>query len=139
MQENRKVVVVADDNVNNRKLVSMLLQEHGYTVVQTVSGADCLSLLIRMRPSLIILDIMMPDMDGFETCRRIRHDSNLRQVPILFLTAYPFAENIQKALSVGGNDFIAKPFDIDVLLNRVATLMSAGTRPLSSAAKAARH
>jgi CheY-like chemotaxis protein len=77
-------------------------------------------------------------MDGFETCRRIRRESGLRHVPILFLTAYPFAENIQKALSVGGNDFVAKPFDIDILVSRVAALTAAGARHNPPTPKAAR-
>ncbi|MGH7088306.1 MAG: response regulator, partial [Stellaceae bacterium] len=110
-----KLVMIVDDKENNRKLVRALLGSHGYHVVSAVSGADCLSLLTRLRPNLIILDIMMPEMDGFETCRRIRAETNLRHVPILFLTAYPFAENVQKGLEAGGNDFVAKPYDIDIL------------------------
>jgi DNA-binding response OmpR family regulator len=98
--------------------------ESGYTVFTAINGFDCLSLLGRVRPNLIILDVMMPEMDGIETCRRIRRESGLHKIPILFVTAYPFAENVQKGVSVGGSDFIAKPFDFDVLLSRVASLMA---------------
>jgi len=139
MQEHGKVVVVVDDNAENRKLVSGLLSAYGYIVFAAISGVDCLSLLSRVRPNLIILDIMMPDMDGFETCRRIRSEPGLRHVPILFLTAYPLAENVQKGLSVGGSDFIAKPFEIDVLLSRIAFLTAPGARFAPSSARAARR
>jgi CheY-like chemotaxis protein len=129
-----KLILVVDDKVINQKLVAALLASRGYKVLTASSGAECLGLLRRVRPRLIILDIMMPDMNGFETCRRIRTEAGLRQVPILFLTAYPFADNIQKAMSAGGNDFIAKPFDVDVLWSRVAALVSKPGRLLPASA-----
>jgi CheY-like chemotaxis protein len=135
MPEAGKVVLVVDDKAENRKLMSGLLAGSGYTVLTAMGGLDCLSLLGRVRPNLIILDIMMPDMDGFETCRRIRAEIGFKQVPILFLTAYPFAENVAKGRAVGANDFVAKPFDIDVLRTRVASLIANAARSFAAPAR----
>jgi DNA-binding response OmpR family regulator len=76
-------------------------------------------MLTRVTPRLILLDIQMPEMDGLETCRRIRAIRELAQVPVAFLTASKSAEDVRAGLAAGGNDFIVKPFDIQKLLLRV--------------------
>ena len=138
MQDNGKLVLVVDDKAQNRKLFNGLLSGSGYQVVTAGGGAECLALLAGVRPDLVILDVMMPDMDGFELCRRIRGETGLREMPILFVTAYPFPENLQKALSVGGNDLLAKPFDIDALLLRVASLLAAARHGMAAPVRPAR-
>ena len=82
-------------------------------------GAECLELSNRFIPKLILLDIRMPDMDGFETCRRLRTNPALRHIPVAFLTALKSAADVTTGLAAGGNDFIVKPFDTGKLLERV--------------------
>jgi DNA-binding response OmpR family regulator len=88
----------------------------GYIFFGTTSGPECL--LSRIEPRLILLDVQMPDMDGFETCRHSRKDWRLARVPIAFLTALKRPADVHAGMA-GGNDFILKPFNPDVLLNRV--------------------
>jgi CheY-like chemotaxis protein len=82
-----KTILIVDDLPANRALLTATLSLAGYFVFEATSGAECLHLLERLRPCLILLDVMMPEIDGFETCSRIRQDPELRQIPIAFLTS----------------------------------------------------
>ncbi|HVA12300.1 MAG TPA: response regulator [Stellaceae bacterium] len=114
-----KIVVGVDDAPENLKMLEAAVLAGGYTFVGAASGIKCVSMLTRMVPRLILLDIEMPDIDGFETCRRIRLSPELRHVPVAFLTARRATEDVKQGLAVGGNDFIIKPFDIVKLLERI--------------------
>ncbi|CAN5195733.1 hypothetical protein BH11PSE2_BH11PSE2_09400 [soil metagenome] len=114
-----KTVIGCDDQVENLMILEALIEAHGYTFYGASSGAECLSLALRVDPRLILLDVQMPEMDGFETCRRIRGMFLLRTVPVAFLTARKAPEDVRTGLSAGGNDFIVKPFDPAKLLARV--------------------
>jgi CheY-like chemotaxis protein len=114
-----KIVIGVDDAPENLLLLQSAVKLGGYTFMGARSGAECLSLLHRVVPRLILLDIEMPLMDGFETCRQIRAIPELRHVPIAFLTARKTSEDVKKCLDVGGNDFIIKPFDITRLLEHI--------------------
>ncbi|MEA2754013.1 MAG: hypothetical protein QOJ54_302 [Aliidongia sp.] len=115
-----KIVIGVDDESGNLQMLASLIEAAGFTFMGTSSGAECLTLILRIQPRLILLDIeMVPGMDGFETCRRIRHDVRLKAVPIVFLTARKTGEDVKKCLTAGGNDFIVKPFDPVKLVERV--------------------
>ena len=114
-----KIVLGVDDGPENLFLLQAVIKSGGYAFVAAKSGAECLSLIHRLIPRLILLDIQMPDMDGFETCRRLRANPALRQIPIAFLTASKSAADVTAGLAAGGNDFIVKPFDPAKLLERV--------------------
>lgn len=114
-----KIVLGVDDAAENLFLLQCAMKSGGYTFVGARSGAECLSLLHRVLPTVVLLDIEMPTLDGFETCRQIRTIPNGRHVPIVFLTARKTSEDVKKCLDVGGNDFIIKPFDIAKLLERI--------------------
>jgi CheY-like chemotaxis protein len=114
-----KIVLGVDDAPENLFLLQAAMKSAGYTFIAAKSGRECLSLLSRVTPRLILLDIEMPDLDGFETCRRIRQNRDLRHVPIAFLTARKGPEDVKSGLAAGGNDFILKPFDPMKLLDRV--------------------
>ena len=83
------------------------------------SGSECLSLVMRATPRLVLLDIEMPAMDGFETCRRLRTMDATKHIPVAFLTARKSAEDVKLGVAVGGNDFIVKPFDRAKLVDRI--------------------
>lgn len=114
-----KVVLGVDDQPENIFMLQAVLEADGYTFVGAASGAECLSLATRTAPRLILLDVQMPEMDGFETCRRLRAIWDLRPVPIAFLTARKSSDDVKQGIAAGGNDFILKPFDRERLLARV--------------------
>jgi CheY-like chemotaxis protein len=114
-----KIVVGVDDAPENVRMLQAAVKAGGFTFLGASSGFECLSLLSRVVPSLVLLDIEMPEMDGFETCRRIRMIAQLRSVPVTFLTARNSAEDVRQCLAAGGNDFIVKPFDIAKLIERI--------------------
>ena len=113
------MVIGLDDEPESVTLLRQIVGKAGYTFFGTTSGPECLSLLSRIEPRLILLDVQMPDMDGFETCRHIRKDSRLARVPIAFLTALKRPADVRAGMAAGGNDFILKPFNPAILLGRV--------------------
>jgi len=114
-----KIVMVVDDSWENLLHLQNLVESHGYVCLAVPSGEDCLELVARASPRVIVLDIEMPGMDGFETCRRLRRISSLRRIPIMFLTARKTTEAVRTGIGVGGNDFVVKPPDPAKLLERI--------------------
>ena len=115
-----KIVIGVDDGPENLFLLQSVLKHAGYSFLGLKAGRDCLAVMARVIPRLILLDIEMPELDGFETCRKLREMPELTRVPIAFLTARKTPEDVTHGLQVGGNDFIVKPFDPGKLLERVA-------------------
>lgn len=114
-----KIVIAVDDAPENLALLKAAITAVGYTFLGLESGKECLGLLSRMRPRLVLLDIQMSEMNGIEVCRRIRTQHQWRNVPIAFLTAAKTEEDLRAGMDAGGNDFIIKPFDMEKLLARV--------------------
>ncbi len=112
-------VLVVDDSKVGRALVETVLKAAGATVVPAASAEECLEMLVELRPNVIILDVRMPGMDGFELCSQLRRRTELRSTAILFLSAACSLEERVKGLSVGGDDFIRKPFEGSELVARV--------------------
>jgi len=101
-------VLVVDDEPNIRELVQVALKFYGCAVTTGATGNDALRLAATDRPDLIVLDVMLPDLDGFEVCRRLRASDN--EVPIIFLTARDTTSDTVTGLALGGDDYITKPF-----------------------------
>jgi len=116
------IVVVVDDEEVVARTVERTLQGE-YQVHVAYNGADALKMARRICPSLIILDIIMPGMDGLETCRELRSDPLLESVPILFLTGKGRPEERVEGLEAGADDYLAKPFDVRDLLLRVKAIL----------------
>jgi CheY-like chemotaxis protein len=114
-----KIVLGVDDQPENLQMLEGLIEAQGFTFFGVPSGPEALSLAQRISPRLILLDVQMPGMDGFETCRRLRAIFSLKQVPVAFLTARKAAADVQAGIAAGGNDFIVKPFDPEKLIGRV--------------------
>ncbi|MBU2611609.1 MAG: response regulator [Chloroflexi bacterium] len=108
------ILVVDDENINLR-LVSRLLEMEGYEVVTAQSGEAALHLIEQTRPDLALLDVMMPAMDGYELCRRLRQNPVTAQIPIVMLTALVDENDRLKGIEAGADDCLPKPFDVDVL------------------------
>jgi len=114
-----KIILGVDDQPDNIMILESLIETQGFTFFGVNSGAECLSLAQRVNPRLILLDIQMPELDGFETCRRLRRTPNMATTPVAFLTARKSVEDVRTGIAAGGNDFILKPIDPDKLLARV--------------------
>src|SRR5207244_4417826 len=114
-------ILIIDDAPANIQTLSTILKERGYDINIATDGRQGLELLERIRPDLILLDIMMPEMDGFETCRRIKASATWREIPIVFLTAKTDTGDIVRAFELGAVDYVAKPFNAHELLARVNT------------------
>jgi putative two-component system response regulator len=113
----KPTILAVDDTPANLSLLSQLLGPH-YRVQLAVSGVKALEIAQRQAPDLIVLDVMMPEMDGYEVCRRLKADPHTRDVPVLFLTALSEPANETLGFEVGGADFVAKPFTPATLLAR---------------------
>ena len=100
-----KVVIGVDDLPQHLRLLQQCVLSGGYTFIGAASGLECLKLVSRIEPRLILLDVQMPEVDGFETCRRLRAIPALAHVPIAFLTSRNSTDDVKAGLAAGGNDF----------------------------------
>ncbi len=107
LEQKRQILVVDDDRVV-QKVIDMTLRDHDFQVTVANSGAEALEIIPRLHPALIILDIIMPDLDGFEVCRRIRANPFTSKIPILFLTSQNRPADRARGLDAGSDDFLAK-------------------------------
>jgi two-component system, sensor histidine kinase and response regulator len=114
-------VLVVDDIAKNLQVVGTMLRKEGYEVMPATSGADALEGVRVQAPDLILLDLMMPEMDGLEVCRRLKADPTVAGLPIIFLTASNEMEHLVKGFEAGAVDYITKPFNAPELLARVRT------------------
>lgn len=112
-------LLVVDDTPENLRLLASMLGEKGYEVRPVSSGRQALQAAERLVPELILLDINMPEMDGYEVCRQLKSREDLREVPVIFLTALTDTADKLKGFAVGGVDYVSKPFQIDEVLARV--------------------
>lgn len=114
-------VLVVDDEPNIRELVEVALKFHGCAVAVSASGKDALHQVGAYDPDLMILDVMLPDMDGFEVCRTLRSEGN--EVPVIFLTARDTTSDTIRGLTLGGDDYVTKPFSLEEVLARLRGLL----------------
>jgi two-component system OmpR family response regulator len=114
-------VLVVDDEPNIADVISIALRYNDYEVETAASGAEALKAIAEMRPDLVVLDVMLPDFDGFEVARRMRERAD--DTPILFLTAKDTTEDKVRGLTIGGDDYVTKPFSVEELLARIATIL----------------
>lgn len=120
--ETRGRVLVVDDNQPNRRLIQVQLEDAGFEVTTAVDGERCLEVARSEAPEVVLLDIRMPGMDGIETCRWLKEDSETRHIPVLFITNFGDDEPTAiEALEAGGNDFVSKDCSHHILAARVAS------------------
>lgn len=112
-------ILLVDDNHDDLNLLAMHLRRANYIVLEADTGENCLTLLSQLKPDLILLDVMMPGMDGYETCRRIKAIPSMAEIPVIFLTSLEQGEDKVQGFQVGGVDYIVKPPQMPELFARV--------------------
>jgi two-component system, cell cycle response regulator DivK len=114
-----KRILVVEDQPDNRRILRDMLSNAGYELVEAESGEEALTAVEAQRPDLILMDIQLPVMDGYEATRRIRSNPGLKSIPIIAVTSYALAGDEAKALAVGCNAYVTKPFSPRALLAKV--------------------
>jgi CheY-like chemotaxis protein len=118
----RNVILVVDDTPENLRVLGEMLEQHGYEVMIATSGPDALEIVkATPAPNLILLDIMMPDMDGYEVCRRLKADPELQRIPVIFISALGTTDQKIVAFNTGAVDYVTKPFQSAEVVARVRT------------------
>jgi phosphoserine phosphatase RsbU/P len=119
--ETANTILIVDDTPANLHLLTQMLNKYGYKTRPLPDGAKALALVQKAPPDLILLDIMMPDLDGYEVCRQLKANERTRDIPVIFLSALNEVTNKVKGFEVGGVDYITKPFQMEEVLARVRT------------------
>ena len=122
-QRDTPLVMVTDDSVTVRKVTTRLLERNGYEVVTAKDGIDAIAKLEDIRPDVMLLDIEMPRMDGFEVATHVRHDSRLQDVPIIMITSRTGEKHRERAFDIGVNCYMGKPFQENELLSTIRELL----------------
>lgn len=112
-------MLVVDDTPDSLSLLTDTLDQTGVTVLVATDGESCLSLVDQITPDLVLMDAMMPGLDGFETCRKLKHEKLLSHVPVIFMTGLSDTEHVLKGLEAGGVDYVTKPIIVSELLARI--------------------
>ena len=121
--ESKPVVLVVDDNPQNLELLLAYLEEIDCTTDSAVDGTQAMEVIRKRPPDLVLLDVMMPKMSGFEVCRRMKNDSDTADIPVIMVTALNELGDIERAIDSGTDDFLSKPINKWELLTRVKTML----------------
>jgi len=122
-QKTTPVVLVVDDNQQNRELLQAYLEDVDCRAIPASDGPEALEILVNDPPDLILLDVMMPKMSGFEVCRRIKNDPKTSEIPVIMVTALNEFGDIERGIDSGTDDFLSKPVNKLELLTRVKTML----------------
>jgi len=121
--DNRYRILIVDDESYGRQLLEAVLLGENYDLVFAEDGQKAISVIHEFLPDLVLLDVMMPEMDGFEVCQKIRSNERMMRLPIILITALDDSDSIKKGLKAGANDYISKPFDPVKVLAKVKNLL----------------
>ena len=119
-----KTILIVEDNDLNMKLFNDLLQAHGYETMQTMDGREVLDMVNEKRPDLIIMDIQLPEISGLEVTKMLKADDNLKDIPVIAVTAFAMKGDEEKIREGGCEGYIAKPISVPVFLETVAKFLT---------------
>jgi len=122
-QENKPTILVVDDNQQNLELLQAYLEDVDCRTISASDGLEALEIVNRNSPDLILLDVMMPKMSGFEVCKRIKSDPKTSEIPVIMVTALSEFGDIERAIDSGTDDFLSKPVNKLELLTRIKTML----------------
>ena len=120
-------ILLVEDNEMNRDMLSRRLEKRGYVLVMAVDGPQALEMARSKTPDLILMDLSLPEMDGWEVARRLRADDSTRRIPIIALTAHAMAGDRERAIEAGCNDYDTKPVDLPRLHQKIRALLEPRT------------
>jgi len=120
----KDTILIIEDDPLNIKIINAYLSEHGYSVNKAINGLAGIETAIEEKPDLILLDILMPKLNGFETCKILKETVETEKIPVIFLTALAESSSIRKAFEVGGVDYVTKPIEFTALMARIKTHLS---------------
>jgi len=120
----KKTVLLVEDNEDNRIVYSTILRHFGYTVTEALNGEEGISKARAEKPDLILMDISIPVIDGWEATQVLKHDPATNDIPIIALTAHALASDREKAMEVGCEDYDTKPVELSRLLGKIAALLA---------------
>jgi DNA-binding response OmpR family regulator len=118
-----KKILIIDDEAEVVKVLQICLEQHGYKVVTSYDGENGLKKVKSENPDLVILDIMLPDMDGYQVCEKIKADPSTKDIPVIMLTVKSMGEDVEKALEKKADWYIVKPYDEKYLLKKIDYLL----------------
>jgi len=121
--QNQRTILHVEDNLENRILIRRLLNSDGYQVLEASNAAQAIEALCTQLPDLILMDINMPDMDGYTLTNKLKMDARYRQIPIIALTANVMKGDREKTLQAGCDGYLEKPIDVDLFLEQVARFL----------------
>jgi two-component system, sensor histidine kinase and response regulator len=121
-----KKILLVDDQVTNLDVLIQTLQSENFNIFTAPNGKVALDLIHKTKPDLVLLDVTMPEMDGFETCQILKANDATRDIPVIFITARTEREDVEKGFFVGCEEYITKPFDVNEVLNRIRTQLALG-------------
>lgn len=124
-------LLLADDSITIQKVVEMILSEHDYSITMVNNGEEAFEIAKRDKPDLILADIIMPGIDGYQLCKKVKQDPDLMTVPVLLLAGAYETFDTYKASAVGADDYIIKPFESQELIKKVRDCIERGARPIS--------
>ena len=119
-----KTILIVEDDINLCELVKIRLQEYGFNVVDVSNGLQMFTKMRKLKPDLIILDVMLPKIDGYKLCGLLKNYDPYHEIPVIIFTARSGTESISMAKEMGGDAFIAKPFDAKVLIDKINQLLA---------------
>src|SRR4051812_19387397 len=126
-------ILIVDDDIDSLKLIGLMLQRQGYEIAAASSGGQAIAKALAETPDLIILDVMMPDMDGYEVCRRLRADAETRPIPIIMFTAKTLVDDKVAGFEAGADDYLTKPTHPAELASRVKSVLARSGVPQAKA------
>ena len=117
-------ILIVDDTPANLELLSAMLESRGYTVYQALDGREGLDVVEQATPDVILMDVSMPEMDGYTVCQQLKANEVVRHIPVIFISALGETLDKVRAFKVGGVDYIVKPFQVDEVLARIETQLT---------------
>ncbi|MBT8437704.1 MAG: response regulator, partial [Gammaproteobacteria bacterium] len=125
LSNKRDIVMVVDDSITMRRVASKLLERHNYEVITAKDGVDALAQLQDLRPDVMLLDIEMPRMDGFELATHMQNEENFSRIPIIMITSRTGEKHRDRAFEIGVNNYMGKPYQEEELIENIQTALGA--------------
>ena len=121
-----KTILIVEDVEDHLEIVKLILEQHNYCILTATNGKDGLLSVQKNKPSLIILDVMLPEMNGYEVCNAIRNDESVKATPVIMLSVRSNQEDIEAGYAAGANEYMTKPFNLEELIKKVKKHLGEG-------------